>query len=319
MDKFKKIVVVEGIKITKEEEDKIKSMCEQYERYDDFPTDKEVIAKRIEGADAIVVGVTQLTEKMLEKNPQLKYISIWATGYNCVPVEYAKKRGIVVTNIPQYAAEAVAEFVIGQLLGLMRHSTKLDKDVREGNTRWDFIRMPLGNELAGKSIGIVGLGAIGKRVADIAFAFNMKVKYFDIIKSEEYEKKGVEFCSVEDILKQCDIVTLHLILNKKTKGMINAEKLALMKPGAILVNMSRGAVIEEKALLDALNRDRIKAILDVYPSEPKSATPEIRNAKNTLLSPHHAWYTEEALKRRNKIFIDNMKGYLNGKPQNVVS
>jgi len=254
----------------------------------------------------------------LDQLPDVKYIGVLATGYNVVDTEAAKQKGIIVTNVPAYSTMSVAQHVFALILEFSNYAGSLSEGVRSG--RWsnsiDFCYWdkPL-TELAGLTIGIIGFGRIGRAVAGIAEVLGMKV-----IISERNELPGKENNSLEELLKISDIVTLHCPLTPKTKGMINSDRLRLMKRSALLVNTARGPLVVEKDLAEALDRGIIAgAALDVLSVEPPPADNPLLSAKNCIITPHVAWASLSARKRLMDIAVSNVKQYLSGNPVNVVN
>jgi len=286
---------------------------EIYER-----TPKELITERAGGAEIIMTNKTVLTSKIIKKLTSLKYIGVLATGVNVVDLEAASERGVIVTNVPAYSTMSVAQHVFALILEYYNYTGTLSEEVKagkwSGNADFCFWDKQL-TELAGKTIGIIGFGRIGKAVAGIADAFGMKV-----VISSKRKAPGYKNYSVEELLNKSDIVTLHCPLTEETRGLINADRLKQMKSTALLVNTSRGPVVVEEDLADALNKDIIAgAALDVLSEEPPRPDNPLLTAKNCIITPHIAWATFEARQRLMKISVENLKGFLNGKPVNVVN
>ena len=237
----------------------------------DSSTPEEAI-ERSKGKDAIIINKIVIGKRELEKLPELKYIGVSATGYNVVDIEECRKRGIAVTNIPQYSTDSVAELVFALLLEYGRRIAHHENRVRCGAwenapifTFWDYPQM----ELAGKTIGIIGMGSIGRKVAKIADALDMKVIYSSRTEKDDLKARGFEFVSREELFRRADIITLHTPMTPDTDRMINRESLSMMKQSAILINTSRGGLIDEDALYEALSEKRIAAALaDVLTTEP---------------------------------------------------
>ena len=279
------------------------------------------VVERAAGAEGVFTNKTPLPGSVLAELPALRYIGVLATGYNIVDVEAAKARGIVVTNIPTYGTASVAQFVFALLLELC-HNVKLHSDaVRAGewssNPDWSFWKSPL-VELSGRTMGIVGLGRIGRQVGRIADAMGMHVVAYDTYHGDppQYSFRWVE---LEELLREADVVSLHSPLFPETQGVINAKTLALMKPSAFLINTSRGPLVVDRDLADALNAGRLAgAGLDVLSSEPPAADNPLLAARNCLVTPHIAWATRQARGRLMDQAVGNLAALVAGKPANVV-
>lgn len=285
-------------------------------------TPRELIMERAEGAEALITNKTPLNAETLSKLPQLKYIGVLATGYNIVDIHAAKKLGIVVTNIPSYSTNSVAQTVFAHLLNITTHVGYHAEQVRNGrwtrNRDFCFWDMPL-IELHGLTMGIVGLGNTGMAVANLAHAFGMKV-IAETSKKQSDLPNNICKMSRENMFRESDVLSLHCPLNDDTRNLVNAERLALMKPSAIIINTSRGPVIDENALANALNERRIYAAgLDVLSNEPPKDNNPLLAAKNCYITPHYAWATEAARKRLMEIAVNNFKVFLDGTPINDVT
>ncbi|HOK27124.1 MAG TPA: D-2-hydroxyacid dehydrogenase [Bacteroidales bacterium] len=312
-----KIVVLDGYALNPGDIswDELKSLGE-VEVYDRTPDN--MITERAADAEIILTNKNLMMANVIEKLPRLKYIGVLATGYNVVDTEAAKRRGIIVTNVPAYSTASVAQHTFALILEFYNYPGKFSDEVREG--RWsrnlDFCYWDKQLiELAGKTIGIVGFGRIGKAVARVAEALEMNV-----IVSEVTDVEGYENYPLDELLKRSDIVTLHCPLTPGTKGIINRERLRLMKPSALLVNCARGQLIVEHDLAEALNEGRIAgAALDVLSEEPPCPDNPLLKAKNCIITPHVAWATLEARQRLMKIAVNNVRSFMEGKPVNVVN
>jgi glycerate dehydrogenase len=247
---------------------------------------------------------------------------VLATGYNIVDVEAARSRNIVVANIPTYGTASVAQFVFALLLELC-HNVRLHSEaVRAGewtrNPDWSFWKSPL-IELAGKTMGIVGFGRIGRHTARIADAMGMRVIASDTFRGEDPGLRDFRWGSVEEVLRESDAVSLHAPLFPDTRGMINAQSLRLMKPNAFLINTSRGPLVVDQDLADALNAGRLAgAGVDVLSIEPPAAENPLLSARNCLVTPHIAWATREARARLMELAVENLTAFLGGHPKNVI-
>jgi len=310
-----KIVVVDHVYLEKEHIKKLRSIGD-LEIFGEPPKTPNELKERIESADIVIVGWSDMTKNIIDSAKKLKMISIWATTCHYADLEASKERGIVVSHVPGYATEAVAEHVFALLLAAIRKLPLADRHVREGDFDW---RPFGGSELAGKTLGIIGTGAIGCRVAELAKAFKMQIlgydKYLNLKKAEEI---GMKYVDLHTLLKESDIVTLHVTLTSETERLIGKKEMEAMKNGAVLINTSQGKVIDEKALIDALKSGKISFVgLDVFEEEPPSKDNPLFKLNNTILSPHVGFHTVEAAKRCTDICIDNVLKFLEGHPQNV--
>lgn len=289
--------------------------------HDRTPADK--IKERSLNADVLITNKTPLTEETINDLPHLKYIGVLATGYNIVDTSAAKRRNIIVTNVPSYSTMSVAQLTFALLLELCHHVQKHSDSVMEGKwaesvdfCNWDF---PL-IELSGKTLGIIGFGNIGKKVADIATVFGMNIIAASRHETDQSERKNFRWAEINEVLAQADIVSIHCPLLPETKGLINADSLKRMKRSAFLLNTSRGPVVVEPDLADALNNGIIAcAAIDVLSIEPPLKDNPLFNAKNCLITPHIAWATKEARGRLMDIAVNNLAAFINGKRVNVVN
>ncbi len=278
-----------------------------------------LIAERSAGCEIIITNKTPLRRETLEKLPELRYIGLLSTGYNVVDWEYCKEKGIPVCNIPTYSTTAVAQLTFALILEHTNHVALHSDSVMSGE--WSnckyfcYQKSPLA-ELDGKTLGIIGFGKIGKSVAVIASAFGMKVLAHT---NHPAPFDGVEFVTTDELLAESDFVTLHCPLTPQTEGMVNAEFISKMKSSAVLINTSRGQVIDEQALADALNSGRLAgAGLDVLSAEPPKADNPLLGARNCLITPHIAWAGYETRARLMDICRRNVEAYLSGSPINCV-
>lgn len=279
------------------------------------------IIERIGTAEIIFTNKTPLPKEVLQKVPNVKYIGVLATGYNVVDVNTAKELGITVTNIPSYGTQAVAQFTFGLILELCHHIGKHNSAVKNGewSTSPDFCfwKTPL-VELSGKTIGLIGFGSIGQATAKIAEAFGMKVIVYTRTIKQGFD--SVNFVSFEELLAQSDIVSLHCPLTDETKGIMNKASLREMKRSAFLINTSRGPLINENDLQEALNAKIIAgAAVDVVSKEPIEPSNPLLKVENCIITPHIAWASKEARQRLLNTSVENLKAFLEGKPQNTVS
>lgn len=276
---------------------------------------------RAAGAEILLTNKTVLTADNLAALPDVRYIGVLATGYNVVDIPAANARGIVVTNIPAYSTASVAQMVFAHLLNITQRVGHYAHDNREG--RWanhpDFCYWdtPL-VELAGKQMGLVGLGHTGMATARLALAFGMEVCAYTS-KSPEQLPEGIRKCSLDELFAECDVLSLHCPLTVDTKELVNARRLATMKPTAIVLNTGRGPLVNEADLADALNRGVIAAAgVDVLSTEPPQADNPLLTARNCFVTPHIAWATLEARTRLMDIAVANVKGFLQGQVINQI-
>ena len=285
-------------------------------------TAPEEILSRSAGATALLTNKTPLNADTLKHLPDLKYIGVLATGYNIVDVAVAKAQGIVVTNIPDYSTTSVAQLVFMFMLEHCHHAQAHSDAVRSGrwaaNPDFSFWDFPL-IELAGKTLGIIGFGRIGAQVADIATAFGMNVLGYSRRQTAQSARRNFRWASLDELLEQSDFVSLHCPLTPETAGLINKQTIGKMKRSAFLVNTSRGPVINEQDLADALNAGRIAgAGVDVLSTEPPKTENPLLSAKNCIITPHFGWATYEARVRLMDIAVNNLNSFLRGTPVNSV-
>lgn len=291
--------------------------CVIYER-----TSPEQVLERAAGAEVVLTNKVVITAEHIAALPDLKYIGVLATGYNIVDVEAARNRGIVVTNIPAYSTDSVAQMVFAHILNICLQVQHYTEEVRGG--RWTsspdfcFWDTPL-MELSGKKLGIVGLGHTGSATARIAIGFGMQVCAYTS-KSHFQLIPEIKKMELDELFRECDIVSLHCPLTEQTRGMVNAARLKTMKPTAILINTGRGPLVNEQDLADALNNGTIYAAgVDVLSQEPPRADNPLLHARNCFITPHIAWASGEARQRLMQIAVDNLSGYITGKVVNNVA
>lgn len=287
-------------------------------------TSSELTAQRIRGAEIVLTNKTQISRKIMEESVDLKFVGVLATGYNIVDIEAAREFGITVSNVPDYGTDAVAQFTMALLLELCHHVGKHSESVHQGQWSkcpdfcyWEY---PL-IELKGKIMGIVGFGRIGRRVAELAQAFGMKVlvcSHHEI--PEKYLKGTIRSVSVDEIYRKSDVISLHCPLTEENEAMICRETIEKMKQGVWLINTARGGLIREKELAEALKSGRVGgAAVDVVSSEPITADNELLGCENIIITPHIAWAPREARQRLMDITVENIRGYLLGNPIHVIS
>jgi len=315
-----KIVVLDGFTLNPGDLswDELKALgaCEIHDR-----TPSCEIVKRAADAEIVLTNKAPVTRESILALPKLKYIGVLATGYNIVDVAAARERNIPVTNVPTYGTKSVAQHTFALLLELAQHVGHHAQTVRDGRWTksadfcyWDY---PL-VELDGLTMGIVGFGRIGKAAADLALAFGMKVLATSA--TPKHAPANIQLTDLTTLFRQSDVISLHCPLTPQTKNLLNNERLALMKPTAFLLNTSRGPLIDEHALADALNSGRIAgAAVDVLSVEPPPAGNPLLRAKNCLVTPHIAWATRAARSRLMQIAIANVRAFIAGEPENVVN
>ena len=291
--------------------------CTIYDR-----TSPAEVLERAQGAEVLLTNKTVLDAETINALPSLRYIGVLATGYNIVDTEAARARGVIVTNIPAYSTDSVAQMVFAHLLNICQQVQHHSEEVRRGrwaaNPDFCFWDTPL-IELSGKKIGLVGLGHTGMKTARIAIAFGMEV-YAYTSKSHFQLPPEIKKMELDELFAECDIISLHCPLTEETREMVNARRIALMKPTAILINTGRGPLINEQDLADALNNGRIYAAgVDVLSQEPPRADNPLLTARNCYITPHIAWASTAARERLMQIALDNVKAYQEGKPIHVVN
>ena len=285
-------------------------------------TRAEETVERAKDAEIVLTNKVCLRKQEIEQLSKLKYIGVLATGYNVVDLEAAKAHGIVVTNVPAYSTESVAQMVFAHLLTVTNRTEHYASQNREG--KWsaspDFCYWDTQlTELAGKTFGIVGLGHIGQRVAAIAQAFGMKVAAYTSKRAEDLPA-GIEKRTMDELLRESDIVSLHCPLATDTHHLINRQTLQMMKPSAILINTGRGPLVNDQDVAEALKARRLMAYCaDVVSEEPPKADHPLLTCENAFITPHIAWATNEARTRLISVATENVKAFVNGKPVNVVN
>ncbi|WBW97023.1 D-2-hydroxyacid dehydrogenase [Oceanirhabdus sp. W0125-5] len=301
--------------------DGFRELGEEVIIYDSTPDNK--IIENIGDAEIVITNKTELTRDILEKVKHVKYIGVLATGYNVVDIEAASEFGMKVTNIPAYGTNAVAQFVFALLLEVCNQVAHHDKRVKEGawaeSGEFCFWETPL-IELHGKTMGIIGFGKIGEATSKIARAFGMKVISYTKSPNKELENENLKFVELDELYAQSDIISLHCPLFEDTKGMINKRSIETMKDGVILINTSRGGLIVENDLREALDCGKIRAAgLDVMIEEPPRNDNPLFSAKNCIITPHIAWAPKEARERLMDIAVENVRAFINGDDMNVVN
>jgi phosphoglycerate dehydrogenase-like enzyme/YHS domain-containing protein len=312
-----KIVVSDPIYLPEEFRTKLEAFG-ALKVFDSMPASIEEFISRVRDADIVIVGRYGFSEKAFGASQNLKMLSVWQTGYDHIDIKAATEKGVIVSNVPDYAFDSVAEMVFAFALNLLRKVHIADIRLREGSFDWrDYV----GNQLMGKTIGVIGTGSIGTRVIQIAHGFNMNAISVTGHPSEERARRlVVKFVDLDILLAESDIVTLHVPLTPSTEKMIGAKELGKMKKSAILINTSRGKVVDEAALIKALQEKKIRgAGLDVFMKEPLPVDSPLTKMENVVLTPHIAFLTEESLEECTYVCIQNVERYIEGKPQNVVN
>ncbi len=307
-----KIVAVEPIGISRQ---RAEELVERYAAkgcdfvvYPDRKEDEQTLVERMKDADVVIVSNIRLSREVLEQCPKLKFLNVAFTGLDHIDQDYCREKGIVIRNASGYATQAVAELAVGLMLDVYRKITPFDASTRNLQGRNNI----LGRELHGKTVGLVGTGAIGLGTAAILKAFGCRLLAYSRTERQEALDMGIEYTTLEDLMKRSDIISLHTPLTAQTKGLISREMLELCKPSAIIINTARGAVIDNKALAEMLNKDCIAgAGIDVYEYEPPlQSNHPLLSAKNVVLLPHVAFATEESFSIRVDIILRNLDEYL---------
>ncbi len=286
-------------------------------------TPKELIVERCKDADAIILNKVIITDEIFEQLPKLKYIGILATGFNIVDVESAKKHGVKVCNVPTYSTSSVAQLTFALILEVYNqvglHSNAVHSGDWENCADFSFAKTPL-IELLGKTIGIIGFGKIGNEVAKIADAFSMNILCYVPSKKPQPSYKNFKFVSLDELVENSDIISLHCPLTPQTQNLVNKEFISKMKKNAIIINTSRGQAIDEKALADALNNgDIYGAGVDVLSVEPPKKDNPLLKCERCFITPHVAWAGYETRQRLLDVVYDNLKAFADGNPINVVN
>lgn len=307
-----KIVAVEPIGISKEKETELKHFFEKYECtfnvYYDRKEDSDSLIERIADNDIAIISNIPLRKEVLEKCPNLKLLAVAFTGLDHIDMEYCKERNIEVINASGYATRAVSELAVGMILDVYRKISDFNNSIRDGGGRNNF----LGRELYQKTVGIIGMGAIGKQTSLLLKAFGCNVLAYSHSSNLVMEREGVKYVDFNTLMQESDIISLHVPLTSETENLINKENLKLCKPSAILINTSRGKVVNSEDLAFALNNNLLAgAAVDVYETEPplKNSHPLLQ-AKNCICLPHIAYATRESFDKRIDIVISNIEKWL---------
>lgn len=285
-------------------------------------TNPEDIESRIKGADIILVNKIKLDKEIIDKM-DAKYIGLLSTGFDIVDLEASREKGIIVTNVPTYGSEAVAQMTFAHILNIFNHVAMHNESVKNGDwqaktdfTYWNAQLV----ELSGKTLGLIGYGNIGKATAKIGKAFGLNIIAYTRSKTSSDSDEDVEFVSLDDLFKRSDIVSLHCPLNPSTEKIINKENIDKMKDGVVIINTSRGPLIDEENLAIALKEGKVKAAgLDVVSREPIVKTNPLLNCDKAIITPHIAWAAKEARERLLNTVVENIENYKKGSPKNVVN
>lgn len=285
-------------------------------------TDQDEVIERVGDADVVITNKTPVSKKVFDACPSIKLVTVLATGYNVVDYEYAKTKGIPVSNVPTYGTASVGQYAIALLLEICHHIGYHSETVHAGKWQnhcdWCYWDYPL-IELADKTAGIIGFGRIGQTTGKIAKALGMRVIAYDLFPNDFGRAIG-EYVTLDELLAQSDVIFLHTLLNSSTEGMINKETIAKMKDGVILINNARGQLIVEEDVAEALKSGKIYAAgLDVVYTEPIKADNPLLSAPNCIITPHMSWGAKEARQRIMDTIVANVKTFMDGDPQNVVN
>lgn len=314
-----KIVLLESLGVDSELIDRLAqpllAQGHTFVHYEDR-VEEQVLIERARDADAVILANMPFRKTVIQACRNLKFIDIAFTGVDHVDLEAAREQGIRISNASGYSNQSVAELVLGMMLSLLRNMPQVEKRCRQGQTKDGLV----GRELRGKTVGIIGYGAIGAKTAQLCRAFGAKVIASRRTVTSGVDENGVSFQPIDEIMKTADIISLHCPLTEATKNLINRDRLALMKKDAYLINAARGPVVDSKALAEALNEGRIAgAGIDVFETEPPiDEGHPLLHAKNTILTPHVAFATKESLEIRAGIVFDNLYEWLAGRQDNII-
>lgn len=300
----------------------------QYEKFgelrvfDHSTDDEDEVIRRIGDSEIVIANKSKVTRRVIDACPNIRFIAVQATGYDPIDYVYAREKGIPVSNVPAYGTDSVAQFAIALLLEICGHAGHHDQAVHQGKWAqcgdWCFWDYPM-IELSGKTMGIIGFGRIGQAVGRIASALGMKVLAYNRSRSESGAKIG-EYVELDELLSRSDVISLHCPAFPETVGIINKDTIAKMKDGVILINNSRGALVVEQDLADALNSGKVyAAAVDVVSGEPIRENNPLLSARNCLITPHISWAPRESRQRIMDCTEENIRCFLAGKPQNVVN
>lgn len=313
-----KIVLLESLGISQEVLDSyadvLRSQGHEFTAYERDLSPKVQI-ERAKDADILIIANMPLSGEVIRSCPRLKFINVAFTGVDHVDLEAARERQIAISNASGYSNESVVELALCMMLSLLRNVPQVEEKCRQGSTKDGLV----GQELKGKTVGIIGVGAIGTRTAQLCQAFGCKILGYRR-HPEQNPAAGVTYVSLEELLRQSDIVSLHCPQTPETVGMINEERLSWMKPSAILINAARGPIVDSQALANALNEGRLAgAGIDVFESEPPLNTDHpLLHSRNTIVTPHVAFASKESMLARAEIVFDNIQAWMNGTQKNII-
>lgn len=294
----------------------IRKRGHEFAAWDNKTTDIEEMICRVGDSDIVMIANNPFPAEVVNAAPNLKFLNVAFTGVDHVALDACREKGVTVANAAGYSTQCVAELAIGLTVGCLRFMPECDRVVRNGGTSAGL----RGREICGKTVGIIGTGAIGIRTAGLFQAFGAKVIAYSRTEKEEVKDMGIKYVSLSELMEQSDIVSVHVPSNASTKKMISKELIEKMKPTAILINTARGAIVDNEALAEALNGNKIAAAgIDVFDMEPPIPDDySLLHAKHTVLAPHVAFATDESMLRRAEIVFDNIHKYLDGEPDNIV-
>lgn len=307
------IVVIEDLGVSEGKvEDKLSDLNEDFEYYQEPPQDESEFVDRCEGAKVVVLVSHEMSAGVINQLDDLEMIAVSFTGFDHVDLEAARDNDVTVCNVPEYATESVAELVFGFAIALLRKFRESEPLVRE-EEKYDFQTPEIkGNTLEGKTFGVIGTGRIGERSAEIAKAFNADVIAYDV----EERLDDVEYVSLDELLKRSDIVTVHVPLTDATEGMLDKEKIDMMKDDAILLNAARAPIIEREAIIEGIREEKLRIGLDV---PPEDLPEDVRKSDRVIFTPHIGFFAEESLENKLDVTVENVRKFLKGEPINVVS
>jgi phosphoglycerate dehydrogenase-like enzyme len=313
----KQITIVDWFAMSEEDERRLRSLG-RLAVYDSLPRDDAELLERIGASEIILTGGVTISGNVIRTAPRLEMITVWAAGYDHVDVAAAAEKGVVVCNVKDYAAVSVGEHALALVLALAKRLPESDQQVRQGG--FDGMVLP-GMELRGKAFGVIGTGSVGRYLCRLAVCLGCQVLAHDKYPSAHWAATlGVEYLSLDDLLRRSDVICLCVRLTPETRGLIGQRQFSLMERKPIFVNVARGALVDQPALLEALRSGQIRgAGLDVLGQEPPPASEPLLYEPGVIITPHKAWVTPEAISHSTRVCVDNIAAYLAGSPQNVVS
>lgn len=315
-----KIVVVEPLGLPRAAvEEILRPVAQQGHEitvYEDRPADPAATIARLDDAQIAVIANMPFPAEVIAAAPELRFVAVAFTGVNHIDIAACRERGIAVSNAAGFSTESVAELTVAMIIGLLRNVVPGDAAVRNGGTNAGLF----GHELNGKTVGVIGTGEIGRRVATVLSAFGVRLLGYNRTRYPEMEQLGMQYLALDELLPASDIVTVHVAMTPETTGLLSADRIAMMKPGAFLFNLARGPVIDSRAAAQALREGRLGGLgADVFETEPPIAADHpLLGAPNTLLLPHVAFGTEESFRKRAGIVRENIEAWLAGSPTRVI-